>query len=166
MAKAYQIDKLSVFFPTYNEEANIATTVKKAIVVLENVAKNWELTIVNDGSCDRTKEISEALAKKDKRIKVITHNPNRGYGGALQSGLYNARYDWITFTDSDGQFDFSEVVKFISSELLIKARRKGFKIVEIPITHYPRVAGSGTGRNIDVIIKSFVDLFKLWRKLR
>ena len=59
----------------------------------------------------------------------------------------------------------SERGAFISSELLIKARKSGFKIVEIPVTHYPRVKGSGTGRNLNVIIKSFVDLLKLWRKL-
>lgn len=55
---------------------------------------------------------------------------------------------------------------FISSELLIKAKRKGFKIVEIPVTHYPRLKGVGTGRNLRVIIKSFMDLFRLWRKLK
>ena len=60
----------------------------------------------------------------------------------------------------------SERGAFISSEFLIKAKRKGFKIVEIPVTHYPRPAGKGTGRNINVIIKSFIDLFRLWRKLR
>lgn len=54
---------------------------------------------------------------------------------------------------------------FISSELLIKARKRGFKIVEIPVTHYPRTVGKGTGRDIKVIIQSFVDLFKLWIKL-
>jgi glycosyltransferase involved in cell wall biosynthesis len=228
MAKAYLIDELSVFFPTYNEEANIATTVSKAVAVLEKVAKNWEITVVNDGSRDRTEEIALSLAKKEKRIKVITHSPNRGYGGAMQSGVYAAHYPWIAFTDSDGQFDFSEITKFIAkqketnADLVIgyyKKRQvsfskiltskmwelvvfilfglhvrdidcgfkllskkvidsipklesergafiKGFKIVEIPVTHYPRTAGSGTGRNLDVIIKSFVDLFKLWKKLR
>src|SRR5207248_356843 len=59
----------------------------------------------------------------------------------------------------------SERGAFISSELLIKSRKFGFKIVEIPITHYPRTKGSGTGRDINVIITSFVDLFSLWVKL-
>ena len=60
----------------------------------------------------------------------------------------------------------SERGAFISSELLIKAKKAGFKIEEIPVTHYPRTKGEGTGRNIDVIIKSFTDLFRLWRKLK
>jgi hypothetical protein len=59
----------------------------------------------------------------------------------------------------------SERGAFISSELLIKARKNKFKIVEIPVTHYPRVTGKGTGRDIKVIFKSFMDLFRLWKKL-
>jgi hypothetical protein len=59
----------------------------------------------------------------------------------------------------------SERGAFISSEFLIKAKKKGYKIIEIPVTHYARAAGTGTGRNINVIIKSFVDLFTLWKKL-
>ncbi|AKM82849.1 hypothetical protein A2422_02670 [Candidatus Woesebacteria bacterium RIFOXYC1_FULL_31_51] len=233
----YKIDELSVFFPTFNEEGSIEETVEKTKKILEKVAKNWEIIIVNDGSSDRTGEISNNLAK-DSRIKVITHNENKGYGASLKSGFYNAKYSWVAFTDSDGQFDFNEITKFIekqketnadlvigyykkrqvskfkiitsrmwelavmilfglhvhdidcgfklvsksvidkipklesergafiSSEFLIKVKRANYKIIEIPVTHYPRTKGKGTGRNIKVIIKSFLDLFKLWRKLR
>ncbi len=58
----------------------------------------------------------------------------------------------------------SERGAFISSEFLIKAKKTGFKIVEIPVTHYPATR-VGTGRKLNVIIKSFSDLIKLWRKL-
>ncbi|QQG42187.1 MAG: glycosyltransferase family 2 protein [Candidatus Woesebacteria bacterium] len=60
----------------------------------------------------------------------------------------------------------SERGAFVSSELLIKAKKAGFKIEEVPVTHYPRIKGVGTGRNINVILKSFADLFRLWRKLK
>ena len=231
-------DSLSVFFPTYNEEGNIKNTVLKAKQVLLHLVKDWEILIINDGSTDRTKEIMEILAKDDARIRVINHEVNKGYGASLKSGFYNAKYPWITFTDSDGQFDFSEISfffdkqketnadlvigyykkrkvskfkiitskmweiavitlfglrvndidcgfklirktvienisrldsergAFISSELLIKAKNNGFKIVEIPVTHLPRTQGKGTGRDIKVIIQSFIDLFRLWKKLR
>jgi glycosyltransferase involved in cell wall biosynthesis len=59
----------------------------------------------------------------------------------------------------------SERGAFVTSEFLIKAKRSGFEIVEIPVTHYPRTKGKGTGRDIKVIVRSFVDLFKLWAKL-
>lgn len=231
------ISEFSVFFPAVNEEAHIEDTVNKARKTLEKVADKWEIIIVDDGSSDKTPEISDQIAKTDRRIKVIHHKQNRGYGAAFKTGFYNAKYKWITFTDADGQFDFSEITKFIntqkktkadmvvgyykarqvskskiftskvweylvyilfgmkvrdidcgfklvskkvvdavpklesergafiSSEFLIKAKKSGFKIVEIGVTHYPRTAGTGTGRNLNVIINSFTDLFKLWRKL-
>ncbi|MEK7112162.1 MAG: glycosyltransferase family 2 protein, partial [Patescibacteria group bacterium] len=223
--------------PTYNEEGTIRTTVESARKVLSRVAERWEIIVVNDGSNDRTGEIARQLSEKDKRVRVINHASNRGYGAALKSGFYNAQYSWIAFTDSDGQFDFSEITNFIkrqgesgadlvigyykkrrvslfkklttslweffvfllfglkvrdidcgfkfiskkvidtipklesergafiSSEVLIKATKGGFKIVEIPVTHYPRTKGVGTGRRLNVIIKSFVDLFRLWGNL-
>ncbi|HEX6977587.1 MAG TPA: glycosyltransferase family 2 protein [Patescibacteria group bacterium] len=107
-----KIDSLSVFFPAYNEEGNIKTTVTSAKEVLEKVANKWEIIVVNDGSKDRTREIAEALAKKDKRIKVV-NQANAGYGGALKTGYRNAKYPWVAFADSDGQFDFGEITKFL-----------------------------------------------------
>jgi glycosyltransferase involved in cell wall biosynthesis len=233
----YLIDQLSVFFPAYNEEKNIKNTVEKAIKVLNKVAQVWEIIIVNDGSKDKTGVIADELAKADNRIRVIHHSPNRGYGAALKSGFYNSKYPWIVFTDSDGQFNFSQLPNFInkqketgadlvvgyyikravpfyrklntflwqvvvrvlfnlkvrdidcgfklisksvidsipklesergafiSSEFLIKAQKSGFKIVEIGAKHY-RATRPGTGSKLNVIIKSFIDLFKLWKKLR
>jgi len=108
-----KLKEISLFFPAYNEEANLASTVEKAIPVLKKVAEKYELLIVNDGSKDRTGEIAAKLAEKYSFVKVVTHHPNRGYGEALKSGLYHAKYQWIVFTDSDGQFDFSEVEKLI-----------------------------------------------------
>jgi hypothetical protein len=60
----------------------------------------------------------------------------------------------------------SERGAFISSEFLVKAKKAGFKIVEIGVKHYPRKEGEATGINLNVIIKSFVDLINLWKKLR
>jgi len=113
---SYLIDELSVFFPCYNEEKNIGQTVDKAVKVLKKVAKKWEIIIVNDGSKDNTGKVALEISKKYPNIKIITHNPNRGYGGAFKSGLYGAKYSWIAFTDSDGQFDFSEISKFIKTQ--------------------------------------------------
>lgn len=113
----YQIEELSVFFPCYNEEKNIKTTVSKAISILKNIAKKWEIILINDGSKDNTAKVLEEIKSNNpKEISIITHNPNRGYGAALKSGLYNSQYQWIAFTDSDGQFDFGEITKFINKQ--------------------------------------------------
>jgi glycosyltransferase involved in cell wall biosynthesis len=52
-----------------------------------------------------------------------------------------------------------------SAEFLIKARRFGFRVKELPVTHYPRTAGKPTGARLDVIVRAFVELFRLWRNL-
>jgi glycosyltransferase involved in cell wall biosynthesis len=231
------ISELSVFLPTFNEGESIKEVVVKTKEVLQRLVDKWEIIVINDGSQDSTKKIIEDLKEGDTRIRLINHDKNLGYGNSLKSGFYNAKYDWIAFIDSDNQFDFGEITKFlekqketgadlvigyykkrqvskfkiitskiwelsvfilfglkvrdidcgfklvskkvidkiprlesergafISSELLIKAKNFGFVIAEVPVTHYPRLTGVGTGRNLNVIIKSFVDLFKLWKKL-
>jgi len=116
------LKELSVFFPTYNEEANLENTITKALPVLKKIALKYEIIIVNDGSKDNTLPIAQALQKKyPKIIRIITHSPNRGYGAAFKSGLYGSKYEWIIFTDADGQFDFSEATKLIEKQRQTKA---------------------------------------------
>lgn len=120
--KSKLINELSVFFPCYNEEANIKNTVNKAIPVLKEITDKWEIIIVDDGSKDNTGKIAKEIQKEyPKNIKIVTHKPNRGYGAAFKSGVYTAQYEWIAFTDSDGQFDFSEITKFIEKQKKTKA---------------------------------------------
>jgi glycosyltransferase involved in cell wall biosynthesis len=52
-----------------------------------------------------------------------------------------------------------------SAEFLIKARRLGFRVKELPVSHLPRTAGSPTGARPDVILRAFAELFRLWRHL-
>jgi len=106
------------FFPAYNEEASLKKVVLSAKAVLEslNFLKEWEIIIVNDGSQDGTGKLAQKLARNDQRIRVVNHQNNKGYGASLKSGFYNASYPWIAFTDSDGQFDFSEIKVFIKKQ--------------------------------------------------
>jgi glycosyltransferase involved in cell wall biosynthesis len=108
-----KVPALSIFFPFWNEEKNIKKVVKNAIIVACKIAEKWEIIMVDDGSSDRTVKIAQKLAATDSRLRLIRHDPNRGYGAALKEGLSNSRYDLIVFTDGDGQFDFSEVSKFL-----------------------------------------------------
>lgn len=111
-----KLEELSVFFPAYNEELNLENTIEKAIPVIKTVASKFEVIIIDDGSKDRTGEIAKNLAKKYTFIKVVQYLPNRGYGAAFKSGIYNSQYEWIAFTDADGQFDFAELTKFIDKQ--------------------------------------------------
>ncbi len=107
-----KLPTLSVFFPAYNEEGNITATINNAARILPKVAEEYEILVVNDGSRDQTGARVKALMKKYKFLRLVTHDPNRGYGGSLKTGFAKTKYDPVVFTDSDGQFDFTEVAKF------------------------------------------------------
>jgi len=129
MPENFPLKTLSVFFPAYNEEDNIVNTVSKAINVLQSLnISDYEIIVVDDGSTDRTAAEVQNLAIKNSKIRLIRHNRNRGYGAALKTGFSAAKFDWIAFTDSDGQFDFREINKFLVNvtdfQVIVGYRRK------------------------------------------
>lgn len=225
---------LSVFFPCYNEEANVERMVQTAQKVLPELAERWEIIPVNDGSKDKTGEIIDRLAKADPNVHPVQHEKNKGYGGAVISGYNASKGDYVFFTDGDLQFDLRELTLLIekldegdlilgyrknrrdplqrklnafmwgslvkslfhfkvrdvdcafklikrkvidkvrlsaegalvSTELLARANKAGFRFVEVGVTHYPRTAGTQTGAKLSVILKAFRELFKLYGKIK
>ncbi len=104
---------ISVFFPCYNEEANVENTTLAALRTFERISDDFEIIIVNDGSKDRTAQIAERLAEEHARVRAVHNDPNLGYGGALQRGFREATKAWVFYTDGDGQFDFQEIDKLL-----------------------------------------------------
>lgn len=104
---------LSIFFPAYNEEENIADSVREAQRVVRGITDRYEIIVVDDGSTDRTGAIVEEIARDNPRIRLVRHNPNQGYGAAVWSGIQAARYDWVFFTDADLQFKLDELAKLV-----------------------------------------------------
>jgi glycosyltransferase involved in cell wall biosynthesis len=100
---------ISVFFPCYNEQDNVARTTERAIAVLEKLNADYEAIIVDDGSKDATGQIADKIAALNKRVRVVHHPTNLGYGAALQSGFRAAAKELVFYTDGDGQFDMSEM---------------------------------------------------------
>ena len=105
---------ISVFFPCYNDGKVIVTLVEKAINNLKNVASDWEVIVIDDGSSDNSREALKQAAKKYKELKLVFHTKNRGYGGALKSGFKTARLDLVFYTDGDGQYDVDELPLLVS----------------------------------------------------
>src|SRR3989338_3961428 len=229
-----KLNSLSVFFPAYNEEENIKRVVENALQVLPSVAKVYEVIVVNDGSRDRTEDVVKELEKTHPQVRLVNHEVNKGYGGALKTGFQSSLYEHIVFTHGDGQFDFAAIRDFIpqlekadlvigyrlkrndpftrlvnaklyalflrvvfglkvkeidcafklfkkeafktipplasdgaliSAELLIRAKKANLTLCEVPVKHYPRVAGNPTGANIGVIFRMFREVAKLYRTL-
>lgn len=226
-----KLPELSIFFPFWNEEKNVRNVVEDAIPVARDIAREWEIIVIDDGSSDRTYEIGKELAKEYKNVRVISHSPNRGYGAALREGFVNSKYKYIVFTDGDRQFDFSQVTRFIenirgadvvigyrkkrqdnwirhilmnmlklwdyiffrfyfrdidcgfkmfkreavdaimplrsegamvTTEILAKAKKKGLKIKEVEVDHFPRKFGDQSGANLPVVIRAVLESFMLW----
>jgi glycosyltransferase involved in cell wall biosynthesis len=104
---------ISVFFPCYNEEANVERTTMAAMEAVAKISDDFEVIIVNDGSKDKTGEIADRLAAKHERVRAVHNNPNLGYGGALQRGFRESTKAWVFYTDGDGQFDFAEIPQLL-----------------------------------------------------
>ena len=96
---------ISAFFPVYNDWGTIPSMTLLLNSVLEKVAEEYEIILVDDGSRQLTKDVLSELTKKIGKLRLITHEENRGYGGALKSGFYNARYDLVFYTDGDAQYN-------------------------------------------------------------
>ncbi len=105
---------LSVVLPAFNEEENIGPVVESAIAVLPDLADDWEVLVVDDGSSDATGEVAARLVDRHgPRVRLLSHPQNIGYGAAIRTGLQHAREDLIFYTDSDRQFDIGELQYFL-----------------------------------------------------
>jgi len=93
------LPKVSIVLPTYNGAKYIRQSIDSC---LNQTYKNIELIIVDDGSSDKTPEIIKSY--KDKRIKYIRHDKNRGLPFALNTGFTNTTGEYLTWTSDDNQY--------------------------------------------------------------
>lgn len=105
---------VSLCFPVYRDENTVRRVTEKALYVLQALAGDHEVLIVDDGSPDRSGEIADDLAAKHERVRVIHHPTNRGYGEAVQTALREARCEWICLTDGDDEYDVRDLAKLIA----------------------------------------------------
>jgi glycosyltransferase involved in cell wall biosynthesis len=222
--------KVDVILPAYNERDNIQAAIAEVHSVFSGLVEEHRVIVVDDGSMDGTDELLRTLAMRDRKLQVVRHRKNRGYGAALRSGFKEASSEWVFFTDSDRQFDLAEfrlllekapcadivsgyralrrdpflrvLLAFIfnlatrtflsvsvrdtncafklirsdvlerivlesegaliNAELLIKAARLGARIVEVPVTHRPRLAGRATGSDSRVVFRAIGEFARLF----
>lgn len=110
-----QIDSLSIVFPAYNDAGTIASMVVTAMATARGLTDDYEVIVVNDGSRDHTASVLAELAGLyPARLRVITHEKNRGYGGALRTGFAAAAKEWIFYTDGDAQYDPRELAHLVA----------------------------------------------------
>ncbi|MES2649956.1 MAG: glycosyltransferase [Bacteroidota bacterium] len=92
---------VSIVLPTYNR----AHLLKKSIeTCLSQTLDDIELIVVNDCSTDNTKEIVEAYAAKDARVRLITNEKNLKIPGSLNKGFESAKGKYFTWTSDDNLY--------------------------------------------------------------
>jgi glycosyltransferase involved in cell wall biosynthesis len=104
---------VSIVLPCFNEAPNVADAVRAAAGAAAEYAADYEVIVADDGSSDDTAGIAARMADADRHVRVIVHPANRGYGGALRSGVRAARMPWVLLTDADLQFDLRELESFV-----------------------------------------------------
>ena len=133
---------LSVVIPAYNEETGITDIVQRVLAVQDDLIKvgvdKLELLVVDDGSKDKTAQITSDIAGKSEAVRLISHPKNRGYGAALKTGFSQAQGDLIGFLDADGTYPPEYFPKLCESaingsDLVIGSRMVGAES-EMPIT--------------------------------
>jgi glycosyltransferase involved in cell wall biosynthesis len=102
---------LSIFFPAYNDAGTIASLVLVAHMTARELADDHEVILVEDGSPDHTGALLDEMARHFPWLKVVHHERNRGYGGALRSGFAAASKELVFYTDGDAQYDPREMTR-------------------------------------------------------
>jgi glycosyltransferase involved in cell wall biosynthesis len=100
---------ISAFFPAYNDGGTIASMVISTLRTLEELTDEYEVIVVENGSSDYTVEVLEELAQRFERFRYLSFREPLGYGGALQVGFAECRYDLVFYTDGDAQYDPREL---------------------------------------------------------
>ena len=114
---------LSIVIPAYNEEKRIPRTCERIISYLDNAGYSAEVIIVDDGSTDRTVDVSVDILSTGVPVLVTGNAVNQGKGSAIRKGMLAARGEYVLFMDADMSTPIEELAR------LLPEMRKGYDIV-------------------------------------
>ena len=104
---------VSIILPVYNEEENILLQYKHVKEHIDLLNINYEIIFIDDGSIDRSFEILNAIASKDKKLKLIQFRRNFGQTAAIAAGIDHSSGKIVIIMDSDLQNDAEDIKNFI-----------------------------------------------------
>ena len=113
MYSSARLDGVAIVLPCFNEAGNVATAIAEARAAALAAAARFEIIVVDDGSTDGTGLIARGAVEADSRVRLLSHEQNRGYGAALQTGIGAARMPWTLLTDADLQFDLMQLTEMV-----------------------------------------------------
>ncbi|HEY9772820.1 MAG TPA: glycosyltransferase family 2 protein [Planktothrix sp.] len=222
------LTSVSLVIPAYNDETTVGRLIDDATVLLDEVCRDYEIVVVNDGSKDNTLQVLRDIAARNRHVRLIDHEVNRGFGYTIRELYLSGRKDLVFSLPGDYQYAPKELLAmaqglqthdfviglrvkrndpmrrklqshvynamlrlchgnkhkdvnsiklfrrsvldriqlhsqtaFVDAELVIRAEKAGFKVIEIPIEHLPRLSQGASGGKISVILETFKDLIKM-----
>ena len=121
--------EVSLVIPAYNERAILPDTIRAVSAKLSELAEDYEVLIVDDGSTDGTGELVRSCG--DPRVRLEGYTPNRGKGRAVRTGMLAARGEIVLCTDADLAYGVDVFAVMLDrfrageADLVIGSRRMG-----------------------------------------
>jgi glycosyltransferase involved in cell wall biosynthesis len=119
---------LTIVVPAYNEEGSLRVVIEDAARVARASLSQYEIIIVDDASTDGTFALATGLAERLPHVRVARHERNQGSGGAILTGVEQARCELVMYVPADGQFKIDEIGDFVRAmdggDIVIGARMK------------------------------------------
>lgn len=104
--------KLSVVIPAHNEEGSVGPTVEGIVARLSGEAIEYDVLVIDDSSSDRTKEVVEAIAAENPRVRCLTSYHPPGFGFAVRCGLEQFGGDAVAIMMADGSDSPEDLVAY------------------------------------------------------
>ena len=132
---------ISLIFPLYKDKYTVKKVINKSLKILKKLKKRYEIIIIDDCCPEKSGLVAVKHSKKNKKMKVIFHKKNYGYGAAIRTGFKESRYDCVYAVDGDGEFgialnDLPRILKkYTFNDLVITYRyKKRYKTTRIIIS--------------------------------
>jgi len=176
MNKINKTPLISVVMPVYNASTFLSEAIES---VVNQTYQNWELIIVDDGSCDNSLLISKAFAKQDTRIRVYKNKQNLGIGATMNRLLSLCKGEYIARMDSDDimfpvrlarQLEFLQKHPHIgitgSFMVEIGSEKQMLGVRKVPSVHTQIVKGMYVSQTIQnptlMMHRAAIDIKQLW----
>ncbi|MBI4847188.1 MAG: glycosyltransferase family 2 protein [Nitrospirae bacterium] len=161
---------ISVVIPAYNEEKRIGSTLQQVTAYLEKHFGSYEIIIIDDCSGDKTDAVASEY--KERNVRVLRNDTNKGKGYSVKRGIQNAQYPIVLFTDSDLSTPIEELEKFIQYindgyDIVIASRNLNESTIKVEQPFYRQVLGKTFPLLVNLLVlRGFRDTqcgFKLFR---